>query len=361
MSSTLGFQPNWASPPGDTITKILERKDLSLTAFAKQIGYTENIVAKLLAGELQINSEIAQKLEHILGPSSDFWISRENQYRSDIGWVSHEGSHEENIEWLKDIPFKDMINYGWIKPSADKRETAKKCLKFFNVADVMSWYSAYDDSLKLVAFRTSYTFESQIASVAAWLRQGEIEGQRIKCADWNPEIFRKNLIAIRSLTRKKDPAVFIPELQKLCAEAGVAVVTVRAPKGCHASGATRFLSENKSLIQLSFRYKSDDHFWFTFFHEAGHLLLHSQSDIFLESPVTASTKEEDEANIFASEMLIPKEYISELYTLGNNFKTVMRFAKRIGVSHGIVVGQMQHRDIIGKNNLNFLKTRFRWV
>ncbi|MBP7722473.1 MAG: ImmA/IrrE family metallo-endopeptidase [Alphaproteobacteria bacterium] len=362
MSSAVGFQPNWASPPGETITKILGRKDLTIATFAKKIGYSIATVNELLEGKLKINSEIAEKLEVTLGPSSEFWIARENQYRSDIDWLDKEGNQEEGIEWLKDIPFKDMINFGWIKSSSNKKEIAAKCLNFFNVPDVRAWYETYDASLKLVAFRTSYTFESQIASVAAWLRQGEIEGQRIKCKNWNPEKFRENLAIIRVLTRKKNPAIFIPELQKLCAEAGVAVVIVRAPKGCRASGATRFLSKDKGLIQLSFRYRSDDHFWFTFFHEAGHLLLHSQSDIFLESAVTASNKEEDEANNFATDILVPNEHIAELYTLSaNSYKKVMRFAKRIGISHGIVVGQLQHRNIIQANQLNYLKTRFKWI
>jgi HTH-type transcriptional regulator / antitoxin HigA len=44
----------------------------------------------------------------------------------------------------------------------------------------------------------------------------------------------------------------------------------------------------------------------------------------------------------------------------SNYKDVMRFARKIGVSSGIVVGQMQHKNIIQKNRYNFLKTRYSW-
>ena len=94
--------------------------------------------------------------------------------------------------------------------------------------------------------------------------------------------FEADLPTIRRLTREKDPGQFIPRLKEACAARGVAVAIVRGPNGWRASGAARFLSPTKALIQLSFRYLSDDQFWFTFFHEAGHLLLHGKDLLFLE-------------------------------------------------------------------------------
>jgi HTH-type transcriptional regulator / antitoxin HigA len=120
------------------------------------------------------------------------------------------------------------------------------------------------------------------------------------------------LITMRRLTRKKEPSIFVPELRKLCAENGVALVIARGPAGCRASGATRFLSDKKAMILLSFRYLADDQFWFTFFHEAGHLLMHSHKAVFLEDGSDVSLKEEHEANLFAQNILIPPN-------LGQNF------------------------------------------
>lgn len=212
----------------------------------------------------------------------------------------------------------------------------------------------------MAAFRTSPSFDSRPAAVAAWLRQGEILAGQIECNSWDATRFRASLSGIRALTRQKDPKRFLVELSRLSAESGVAVVVVRAPSGCRASGATRFLSRDKALLMLSFRYLTDDQFWFTFFHEAGHLLLHSGSDLFLEGFDTPPTTPEQEANEFAARILIPAERQKELMALRANSLEVIRFAVRLGISPGIVVGQLQHVGKIKHNYLNGLKRRYTW-
>ncbi|MCH7749100.1 MAG: ImmA/IrrE family metallo-endopeptidase [Acidobacteria bacterium] len=162
------------------------------------------------------------------------------------------------------------------------------------------------------------------------------------------------------MTNWKDPGRFIPQLQKYCAESGVAVAVVRAPTGCRASGATRFLSRDKALLLLSFRYLTDDQFWFTFFHEAGHLLLHGCDELFLEGDDTPSNAEEQEANEFAARTLVPSEFLPSLLALDANAREVIRLAVRLGVSPGVVVGQLQHLGKIGHDQLNRLKRRYRW-
>ncbi|HEU4689887.1 MAG TPA: ImmA/IrrE family metallo-endopeptidase, partial [Vicinamibacterales bacterium] len=163
-----------------------------------------------------------------------------------------------------------------------------------------------------------------------------------------------------SLTRQKDPERFLPTLIRACAECGVALVVLRAPTGCRASGATRFLSPDKALLLLSFRYLSDDHFWFTFFHEAGHLILHGEEALFIEADEMLDSVQEDEANRFAGDVLIPPEFKAELGKLPLTHRDVIRFAVRAGVAPGIIVGQLQHQGRLPRNRLNGLKRRFRW-
>ncbi len=123
----------------------------------------------------------------------------------------------------------------------------------------------------------------------------------------------------------------------------------------------RFLSLTRPMILLSFRYLSDDQFWFTFFHEAGHLVLHGDRCIFLEGDDTLSTEEEDEANAFAANVLIPPELQAEMLRLPLNGRAVMRFVRKVGISPGIVVGQLQHYGCFRRNQLNNLKRRYTWV
>jgi HTH-type transcriptional regulator / antitoxin HigA len=355
MTELHTFRPNWASAPGDTIADALEEKKLSLAVFSKHIGCSIDETKDLLAGRIAMTLTLARKLESELGSSVEFWMSRDFHYRDSVTRLGN----AETKEWLGDLPIGDMVRFGWIRPVEASREVAA-CLRFFDVPDIQTWHAKYASLHQNVAFRSSPSFESREGAVAAWLRQGEIEARSMRCKPWNPDAFATQLTQVRGLTRQKNPSDFVQSLRDLCAPAGVAVVIVRAPNGCRASGATRFLSDRQALLQLSFRYLSDDQFWFSFFHEAGHLLLHGRNGFFLEGIGTPATPQEDEASAFAERILVPPEWRDRMLALGSNSREVIRFARRLGISPGIVVGQLQHYGRVKRSHLNGLKRRFIW-
>jgi len=114
------------------------------------------------------------------------------------------------------------------------------------------------------------------------------------------------------------------------------------------------------LLLLSFRYLSDDQFWFTFFHELGHLLLHGETELFLEDLDASSDRYEKEANSFAESQIIPTEFRKELDEIRIDMRTLVRFAHKVGVSAGLVVGQLQHNGRIPQRYFNGLKVRYDW-
>lgn len=356
MTETGAFRPNWASAPGDTIADILDEKQMSLAAFSQRIGCSIDETRDLLAGRVAMSLGLARRLHAELGASVEFWMSRDFHYRDSVARLNS----AETKEWLAELPIGDMVRFGWIRPVEASAEAAA-CLQFFDVPDIAAWHARYAPLQERVAFRSSPSFESRPGSVAAWLRQGEIEALSIKCRPWNDQIFEARLAEARSLTRQKNPAQFVPSLRNLCAAAGVAVVIVRAPNGCRASGATHFLSDRQALLQLSFRYLSDDQFWFSFFHEAGHLLLHGRDGFFLEGIGTPATSQEKEASAFAERVLVPPEWRDNMMALGTNSREVMRFARKLGIAPGIVVGQLQHYGRVTRSHLNGLKRRFTWA
>jgi HTH-type transcriptional regulator/antitoxin HigA len=349
------FRPNWASAPGDTIAEVLEEKRISIGVFSKSIGYSVDEAKDLLAGRVAITLALARKLQLELGSSAEFWMSRDFRFRSTVARLND----AESRDWLTELPVGDMVRFKWMPPVSPSQELAA-CLRFFDVPDVAAWTQKYAYLQRSVAFRTSASFESRAGAVAAWLRQGEIESQPIRCRAWNPDLFSAGLVDIRNLTRRKDPTHFLPDLRSVCASAGVAVVIVRAPNGCRASGATYFLSEEKAVLQLSFRHLADDQFWFSFFHEAGHLLLHGRDGFFLEGIGATTKPEEQEANDFAEGTLVPLELRPKMLALRADSREVISFARRLGVSPGIVVGQLQHHGRIKPSYLNGLKRRYMW-
>ncbi len=219
-----GFCPDWTSSPGDTIADVMEDKGLSEAALASQLGQSADDVRALLEGRATISIAIARSLQRTVGGSVEFWMSRDFQYRRELDRAS-----VDEKELLRKLPLGDMIRFGWLNGAPRPSEELAACCQFFNVPDKNALLAMCSSIQNMVAFRTSASFESWPAATAAWLRQGEIEADKILCQKWNANAFEKRLAAIRSLTREKDPRRFLPALQKVCAECGVAVVVVRMP------------------------------------------------------------------------------------------------------------------------------------
>jgi plasmid maintenance system antidote protein VapI len=351
------FTPDWTEPPGATIAALLNAKSLLPDRFAELAAVSRDLVERLISGEAAIDAEIALHLSTHLGSSVGFWLSREDRFRR---IAVPEVTDTDIASWLRDLPVSDMVKLGWIQPES-LRVRASECLRFFGVRDGRSWEAKYSTLLEQVAFRTSNSFDSKPASVVAWLRYGELVADELVCEHWDATNFARSLDDVRALTRIAEPAEFLPKLQEICARSGVAVVVARAPKGCTASGATRFLSPTKAVLMLSFRHLTDDHFWFSFFHEAGHLILHGNDSLFVDGKGLDVSDREREADDFAVRMLIPDPLSELLDSRTWDYKSVIRVARKLGVSRGVIVGQLQHRGKIGFDRLNFLKTRYRWT
>jgi Zn-dependent peptidase ImmA (M78 family)/plasmid maintenance system antidote protein VapI len=355
MSRTSDFQPNWVSTPGASISRVLKKKNITVDGFAGEMKMTTATAQRLLHGEVEISSEVAEKLESVVGSTTDFWMRREKQYREDLVRLTP----AEEKSWLSSLPIKSMIEYKWIRKS---KNNLKACLDFFAVSDVWTWNREYGSVIENAAFRTSQSYSSKLESIAAWIRQGEIQTERMECKPWNPEDFRDALLEIRKLTLKRRVKDFLPELIRLCSNCGVAVAVVRTPTSCPASGVTKFISSDRALLMLSFRYLTDDRFWFTFFHEAAHLLLHGEESLHLEveNGKREHSREESEANDFAANFLVPLDKRELLLVAEKSEWTIKEIAEEIGVSKGIIVGQMQHLGIIPYHHFNSLKRKFQW-
>jgi HTH-type transcriptional regulator/antitoxin HigA len=334
------FQPNWFSKPGDTLSAILNRREMTPDMLAKCMGRDASVVHGLLSGDISIDKPIAGLLAKCVGGSPAFWATRQSQFVRDLNRAVAAVSTDQGKSWLRTLPIKEMMESGWIPASKETRDTLKSSLAYFDVTDPDEWRERYTAFQNSFSYRTSPTFQSKLGALAAWLRQAEIQASRMTCARWDAGGLKARLDAMRVLTKATNLAHFIPRLRALCAEVGVAIIFLKAPAGCRASGATRFLSSTKAMIVLSFRFLSDDQFWFSFFHEIGHLLLHGTEATFVDGEAADLTDREVEANAFSEGVLIPLDRHDELLEVPSRARDVIRFAVSLGVSPGIVVGQM---------------------
>ncbi|MFA7242783.1 MAG: ImmA/IrrE family metallo-endopeptidase [Sulfuricellaceae bacterium] len=355
------FAPDWISAPGETIADLLEERNWSHAGLAVRTGFTEKHIHLLLQGNAPISEDTALKLERVLGGSAHFWMNLETQYREQLLRREAVDALAQEAGWLKELPLSDMLKFGWVEKAADKAQQVYACLCYFGVASVEAWRAQYERPV--AAYRAAGTLTRTPAAVSAWLRQGEREAEKLRCEKFNRARFEAALQEIRTLTAEHSPKKFLPDLVRQCAQAGVAVVLAPAPKGCPVSGATKWLSADKALIMLSLRGKSDDKLWFTFFHEAGHLLKHGKRLTFLDilGEDGLNPEEEAQANSFARDFLINAANYRKFCASGQFTEAaVSAFARQEGVSPGIVVGRLQFDQRLGWNRLNQLKVTYRW-
>ena len=356
MIETQTINSDWSSPPGDTINEILIERRIQRSDFVESMKMRAKDAELLISGVLTINVRIAQKLSDVLGASSQFWLERENQFNASKKRIT-----EERKDWLNRLPIQDLVKHNWIPKFSSKDERFFDCLKFFGVSNLIEWQDTNQKKLSITSFRTSSTFDSRPESIITWLRMGEIKAKTIKCSLWNEKLLKESLPILRALSREPDHNIMLSSVEKILSICGVILSIVQTPTGCKASGATYFLTPKKAIIILSFRYLSDDHFWFTLFHEIGHLILHGNKGLYLEGLGENISQEEHEANKFAEDILVPFESKQEMYNFRvSDWKKIIRFAKKIGISPGIVVGQLQHANCINYAALNRLKTRYSW-
>lgn len=351
MSDT-SFAPRWASSPAETIREALMELGLSVEDLADQGGLSDADARELVTGQRVITPEIAEVLVGVIGSTTGFWLNREARYQESLNLVTAD-------DLVQQLPKAYMENLGWRNTEDDWRESAYAFLDFFDLRVARDWNGLYGTA----RFRESPTFASNQLAVAAWLRQGEIEAKSIQVGHWSPEAFGHAIVAARALTKIKDPRDFVPRLQGLFAQAGVALVVVKTPEGCAVSGAALEDRDGTKLIVVSARFLADDHFWFTVFHEAGHILRHDVSQGFLDDLDDTSNAGavEMEADSFARDLLI-KGDLSDLEQLGAalTYRRVAAWAAAEGIAPGVLVGRLQHDGVLAHSQLNKLKRRYKW-
>jgi HTH-type transcriptional regulator / antitoxin HigA len=354
------FQPDYSISPGEILADALAERGLSQSDLAQRTGRPIKTINEIIQGKTSITPETALQLERVLRIPSKFWLNLETNHQSFLVRGKERERLQKLTYWLDEIPVATLVKEGWIEKYGNPVDQLQEVLNFYGIASPEIWKNQWMSPK--VAIRTSETFSKEPVATSAWLRQGEILSQKIQCRSFDAKTFKRSILSFRELTVEPQE-VFQIELTRLCALSGVALVFVHGIPKAPISGAARWLAPHKALIQLSLRHGTDDHFWFTFFHEVAHILLHGKREVFIDDdPDSADDIKEHEANDFASDILIPPEQLAAFVSRRRfNKKSVLEFAKEIGITPGIVVGKLQRHRLIKNNQLNDLKKRLTWI
>lgn len=350
------YEPDYALPPGLTLQETIDAQGIDQRELAVRSGLSAKHINQVIKGVAPITHDTAIRLERVTGVPARMWNNLEANYQEQRARLAEKKRMESDLAWLSTIPTRELIQRGKIEDTPDKVGLLQAVLAFFGVASVEAWKEGW--SKHQFAFRKSPTFKGKDGAMATWLRLGEIEAQKAECKPFDKAAFRSALDKIRKLTIQ-GPDVFVPAILELCAAAGVALVLVPEIKGAPVNGAAKWLTANKAMICLNLRGKSNDRFWFTLFHEAGHILNDSKKETYIDVDYQDDPREQN-ANRFAANLLIPEEYEEDLQGL-HSYQSVEAFADEIGIAPGIVVGRLQCEGIIPYSHLNKLRVRLDWA
>lgn len=353
------YRPDYAVPPGAVLEERLAAYNISHAEFARRCGRSPKLISDIVAGKAPIEPKTAIQFEKVLGVDADLWLGIEKDYRLYQTRADEAAEAEAASAWSETFPIKELMERGVIRKPSTGGEAVSELLSFFGVASIEAWQTRHRDAA--VAYRHSPSFKSDRPALASWLRLAEIDAARQPCRGYRESEFKKMLRQIRRLTCAPVPEA-LEEARKLCNHAGVALAFVKPLPKTRLSGAAWWLSTRKPVIALSARHKTDDHLWFSLFHEAAHVLLHSKKTVFLDGSNGREDGIEVEANAWAANFLVPRTDLQRFIDMGSYGSVdIRRFADEQGIAPGVVVGSLQHKGLLPWNRLNALKVRLRWA
>lgn len=333
--------------PGETLSEKLKELQMGPKEFALRSGKPEKTVIAVMNGESSITPEMAVQFEHVLQIPAHFWIAMQSTYDEYRAREKQTEVLEKSGAWAKKFEIREMIKKEWLPACNSVQDKTLALLAFFGVSGHEAWADYYLRQELKVAFRISLSHTKDPHAISAWLRRGELQADALDAAPYDEKTFKAALLNIKSMMAHH-PIDFFKQLQEVCLEAGVKVVHTPCISKAPINGCTRWLRDTP-LIQLSGRYKRNDIFWFTFFHEAGHILLHGKKDIFLEkSGYTKQDKDKEaEADEFAIKWTFSHEEERELLQRSIITESdILEYAKSCNTHPATIVGRLQHKKLV---------------
>ena len=353
------WEPQWSVHPGEVLVEALEERGISQAELARRTDRPIKTINEIAKGKAAITPDTALQLEVVLGIPARFWNNLQRDFWEAEARAASDRRLVDDADWVKRFPLAAMRSLGWIRSTGPKSEQLAELLRFFAVSSPVAWEKNWSNAQ--AAFRRSPAFTPSPYAVAAWLRRGELQAADIPAAPYDAAALRSHLSELRRLVTL-DPLAFMPELRGTLAAYGVILVLTKELPRTHLSGATRWVA-GRPVVQLSMRHKSDDQFWWAFFHEIGHVLQGGPRSAYLDGIEPDAIKGEDEeaADRFAASQLIPAVDYERIRRM-KPFDTaqIQHLGADLGVPPGILLGRLQREGLVGPGEFNYLKRFWKW-
>lgn len=334
------METDYAVAPGRILDEWLDENEWTQTELARRLGCSVKHVNQVVNGVASLTPAFAVELERVTRVPAKLWSNMESNYRTDLARLARHADEAEAKLFLQQMPLTEMRKRKLIQTVSIAKKNLyaalEEVLGFFQVGSIKAYNEVY--GAPCAAYRQSGAHQRDPHALATWMRLGELAAQRVDVGPYDPAKVEAALPHLRALTLADNLTDAVNEAKQILADCGVTFLVVADVKGTRLYGATRWF-KGRPVVQLTLRRKKDDHFWFTLFHELGHVLKHKHTDFVDYDGLTSPM--EKEADSFAADVLIPAHLAAELPQL-RGLAQVEEFAARVGVAPGVVLGRLQH-------------------
>lgn len=330
-------------PPGEFLREELEAREWSQQELADILDRPPRLISELIAGKRAITPETAKGLAEAFGTSPDYWMNLESQYQLSKVTVPNDNVARKARLYTQ-FPVREMVRRGWVRASESVEVLEQRFCEFFSIPSV--------DVAPQLCHNAKKTHANAHASPLqlAWLfRVRSIASQQV-VSTYSKNKLNAAVEKLRALLLAPEEARHAP---RLLAEAGVRLVFVESLAGSKMDGACFWLDDDKPVIGMTLRFDRIDNFWFVLRHEIEHVL---QEDGKADKQAVVDTDVGDSkeglpacelrANTAGANFCVPTAELDDFIARVQPYfseERVLRFAQRIQVHPGLVVGQLQRR------------------
>ena len=324
--------------PGETIADILEERGITQAELAARTNVTPAYISKVISGKNDISPDFARKLEYALDVPKTFWLNRQASYDAEL------------LEW-----------------NEANTVTKEECAALQILHEVVAWLAKRKmiTQQAVGAFRVAKTAPVEPMVMGAWLRLCQVFGE-CSTADverFDPQKTGQLIAELKQLMVKAcgDPCA---ELTEIMARYGIRFSVMPNFRGAPVHGYISRNKEGEYQMALTLRGAGADIFWFSLFHELGHIVNGDVSKTagLLDTEDSTEAAKEEAANDFAKDALLePASYAS--FVKGGSFgaDAICQYAKSQNVAPYIVIGRLQKETLIPYSWHSKYKTRYKWA
>ena len=335
--------------PGETLKEMLDDRDMSQRELANRIALTEPYISNIINGQKPITISFAKKLEYALAVEAGFWINLQSNYEKEL--IDYEELNSITLEEIDIVKkLKEIIIYmkesGFISEENNRSLLVIELRRILNVSNLINIPKVYNNG----AYRLAQGDTLDPYVLFTWLKVCDLIAEKNNTLKKTLDIekLKKKIPEIRNLI-SRDYEVLKNMLKNIFNDCGIKFAIVKNFKGAPVQGVINRKSGNTLNLILTNRGKYADIFWFTLFHEIGHII-NKDFEKSLIDYENIHNDLEDKANQFAESSLInPDKYEQFLKEEDYSINKIHEFSKLNKIPPFILIGRLQREKRISYN------------